>query len=106
MSDKIAKSWVWVFMGSKALHPSAVFESQSDTESWIVENKLTGTLTKYPVNVTVYDCVIANGYWKPSQPWHGTPKHIGNFFSAYMEHYHFFDGSDGPPPPDHDDSAD
>jgi hypothetical protein len=47
--------YVWVFNGDQNRYPNAVFLSRRDGEVWISANRLAGTLTKYPVGVSVYD---------------------------------------------------
>ena len=79
---------IWVFNGDGQF-PSAVFSSREKAEAWIGRHRLAGTLTKYPIDVSVYDWVIEKGYWKPTRPHQQTPKFIQQFSSAYMEHYHY-----------------
>jgi hypothetical protein len=49
---------VYVFNGSKASFPSGVFADRDSAIAWISENKLSGTLTEYPVGIGVYDWAI------------------------------------------------
>ncbi len=92
MKDVKSYSGVWVFLGEGAIHAGAVFEARAEAEKWIEHYRLTGTLTKYPINQSIYDWVIENGYWAPSTPAHERPKYIAMFSSAYLEHSHYFDG--------------
>jgi hypothetical protein len=84
---------VWVFNGGGNF-PSAVFSTRARAESWIAEHRLTGCLTKYPVDVGVYEWAIACGAFKPNRPDHSEPRFIGRFSSASLEHYHYTDGVD------------
>ncbi len=83
---------VWVFLGTGATHASAVFITFEKAESWIDENILTGILTEYPLDISIYDWVVKKGYWSPSKPYHSTPKFKERFSSAYLRHYHYEDG--------------
>ncbi|EPH38005.1 hypothetical protein L291_4210 [Acinetobacter guillouiae MSP4-18] len=46
-------------------------------------------MTQYPLDISVYDWVIENGFWKPKSDLQKTGKFIGRFSSAYLEHEHF-----------------
>jgi hypothetical protein len=83
---------VWIFNGSRASFPSGVFLDFDLAERWIVEHRLTGTLTAYPVCTGVYDWAIAEGYFRPRKPHETTPEFIGRFTTASMEHHHYEDG--------------
>lgn len=52
MTDQLT---VWVFNGPRRYpgFPSAVFSDLESAEKWIQDNKATGTLTEYPVNIGV-----------------------------------------------------
>lgn len=82
---------VWVFNGTQNHFPSAIFATRELAESWINQHQLTGTLTAYPINTSVYDWTIEKGWFKPTRPHQTTAKFISNFSSAYQEHYHFGD---------------
>jgi hypothetical protein len=84
---------VWVFNGAKGKFPSAVFSKKELAEDWVKRNRLTGTLTAYPLDISVYDWSVSNGYFSPKHDEHRTPDFIGRFSSAYQEHYHYEDGS-------------
>ncbi|MHB1456623.1 MAG: DUF7710 domain-containing protein [Armatimonadota bacterium] len=83
---------VWVFNGMKSSFPSAVFHTEEDAVQWIRRLKLSGTLTEYPVGISVYDWVIGNGYWQPKRPDQKSPEFIAGFSSAHQDHDHFEDG--------------
>ena len=82
----------WVFCGTKAAFPSAVFQTKEDAESWIQVNRLNGTLTQYPVGISVYDWAVQEGLFKPKKEEHSLPSFIQSFSSASQEHYHYEDG--------------
>jgi hypothetical protein len=83
---------VWVFVSSDLGPPAGVFSDRRLAEAWIRKYALSGVLTEYPVDVGIYDWVIANGFWKPTMPSHETPRFIGRFTSAYLNHQHFENG--------------
>jgi hypothetical protein len=83
---------IWLFHGSEAQFASAVFTERVAAESWIAENRLTGVLTEYPVNVGVYDWAIEKGYFKPKTSVHVSPAFIGRFTTATQEHFHYENG--------------
>jgi hypothetical protein len=85
---------VWVFNGGGGF-PAAVFSTREKAETWIAERCLSGVLTKYPVDVPVYDWAIACGAFKPKRADQSGPRFIGRFSSACQEHYHYTDGATG-----------
>jgi len=85
---------VWVFNGGGTF-PAGVFTTRERAEAWIADRRLSGTLTKYPVDVSVYDWAIAAGLFRPARPDQSAPEFVGRFSSASQEHYHFADGSPG-----------
>ena len=85
---------VWVFVGSGATFPAAIFADESTARKWIAHNSVSGMLTEYPVGVSVYEWANAKGYWAPKRPDQKTPAFIGRFTSAHLTHYHFEDGRD------------
>lgn len=87
-----SESVVWVFNGGRNPFPSGVFTDKALAEDWIRKNKLTGTLTAYPLNQSVYDWVIEKGYFTPTKDHQKTSFFIGNFSSAYQDHDHYEDG--------------
>lgn len=70
--------------------PSGIFQSDSDAIGWITTNRLSGTLTEYPVGISVYDWVISHGYMKPRE--NPSAKFLESFSSASMRHFHFEHG--------------
>jgi hypothetical protein len=82
---------VWVFNGENAI-PSAVFSSRELAEEWIGKNRLTGMLTRYPIDESLYGWAIRNGYFKPKREDQTTPDFIGRFTCASTDHYHYENG--------------
>ena len=86
---------VFVFNGSHAVFPCAVFTDRQRAISWIARRRLTGTLTEYPVDVGAYDWAVDNGYFQPRREDQRTPQFIGGFTSSRQWHAHFVDGTGG-----------
>ncbi len=82
---------VWVFNGGGRF-PAAVFTTREKAEAWITANRIGGTLTKYPLDVSVYDWAQSGGYFVPKRDDQRTPQFIGQFSSASQEHYHYDSG--------------
>ncbi|WP_343691317.1 hypothetical protein [Chitinophaga sp.] len=83
---------VWLFNGETGRFASAVFTELTFAEDWVKANRLTGTLTRYPVNIGVYDWALNEGIFNIKKEEHTSPVFIGNFTSAGQEHYHYENG--------------
>jgi hypothetical protein len=83
---------VWVFNGADWQFPSGVFSSRELAEEWITKYSLTGVLTKYPVDLSVYDWSIQKGFFQPKTDKDNSPGFIQRISSAYQEHYHYENG--------------
>jgi hypothetical protein len=83
---------VWVFNGPRGAFPSAVFSTREVAEEWIVGERLSGTLTEYPIDVSVFDWAIANGFFVPKKDGDRTSDFIQKFSSAAQEHFHYLEG--------------
>ena len=83
---------VWVFNGSNGVFPSGVFTTRDLAEAWIAKHGLSGTLTKYPLDIAVYEWAIERGMFKPKRPDQSEASFIARFSSAGQEHYHYTDG--------------
>lgn len=90
--DKESLDYVWVFLGAGAKMPSAVFLEKSMADSWISENLLSGLLTRYPINVGLYDWAMHMRYFTPKRDDQRSPSFIGKFTCAYLKHYHYENG--------------
>src|SRR4051812_25975129 len=69
---------VWVFNGGGNV-PAAVFTTRDLAEAWIALHGLTGVLTKYPLDVGVYEWAIDCGAFKPKRPDQSAPHFIERF---------------------------
>ncbi|MCW5968340.1 MAG: hypothetical protein KIT57_07485 [Blastocatellales bacterium] len=85
---------VWVFNSAGGRFPGAVFTSKLLANEWIKANRLTGTLTAYPLDIGIYDWALSNGYFSIKRDEQLTPEFIGKFTSASQEHYHYEDGEE------------
>lgn len=56
-------SEVWLFYGAGARFASGAFSDQKEAMEWIEKHKLTGLLTKYPLDVGVYEWAIKNEFF-------------------------------------------
>jgi len=84
--------FVWIFVSASGRFPSAVYSDRESACRWIAYMKLTGVLTKYPIDISVYDWAIEKEIFEPKREEHFSARFIGNFTSAGMEHFHFEDG--------------
>ena len=87
-----ATNQIWVFMGIGATHPCAVFSTKETAEEWIRQWNVSGTVTAYPLDQSVYDWAIAKQYFVAKFPSQSEPAFVQRFSSAYAEHYHYEDG--------------
>jgi len=85
---------VWVFDGNNSHFPSGIFRNKDTAIEYIKKYKLSGTLTEYPLGISVYDWLIQEGRWHPKKPHESTPEFIGRFTDARQDHYHFENGND------------
>jgi hypothetical protein len=84
--------YVWVFNGSSSRFPSGIFSSKARAESWILTNRLSGILTRYPLDEGVLDWAIKQGLFSPKKSSEREPAFIQKFTSGSQEHYHYEDG--------------
>jgi hypothetical protein len=93
---------VWVFNGDgpSIAFPAGVFSKREIAETWIRANKLSGTLTAYPLDQGVFDWAKEKGYlsdWTldtgPAPGVNeGAPRVVGRFSTGHQPHFHFSDG--------------
>lgn len=89
-SDSITDmNWIWIFHGNSANFTSAAFDSKDLAEEWIVRSKVSGVLTRMPINMSVYDWAVEKKYLLPKHPSQRSPEFIQRFSSAYLEHFHY-----------------
>lgn len=86
------QSYVWVFLGANSIFPGAVFSSKEKAEEWIKTYSLTGVLTMYPVDQSVYDWAITKGYFKAKKEHETSSQFIQSFSSASQDHFHYENG--------------
>ena len=91
-------TWVFVFNGQVGdtiwqTFPAAVFSSKERADAWIAKHRLTGILTRYPLDKGVYEWTIERGYFTPKRDEQRTPSFIGRFSSAHTDHWHYEDGA-------------
>ena len=87
MSD----TYVWVFTGPSAQFPAGVFSSRENAETHIGRYGLSGTLTRYALDVLGYHEAVKEGRFKPRRPDQETALFISRF-SDGVEHYHYTTG--------------
>ena len=84
---------VWVFNGARSNFPSGVFTTRKHAEAWIASHRLTGTLTRYPLDEGVFEWAIARGYFTPTREDQKSSDFVGRFSAAQQEHYHYDEGA-------------
>jgi len=83
---------VWIFHGINAQFASGVFSSKQKAEKWILDNKLSGILTWYPVDTGVYDWALLNGFFEIKKIEQESPSFIQKFTSGSQMHFHYENG--------------
>ncbi|MBQ4864236.1 hypothetical protein J8L98_21330 [Pseudoalteromonas sp. MMG013] len=87
---------VWVFNRNNANFSGGIFSQLNLAEAWIIQNELTGILTKYPLDQGVLDWAVANDMHsiKPEKLAEKSkqPNFVGGFTTARQEHYHYENG--------------
>ena len=87
---------VWVFNSVRSQYSGEIFERIDEAELWIKEHRLTGVLTKYPINSGVLGWAeehnLTNIKPEKLQQNKKDPIFVGGFTTASMEHYHYKDG--------------
>ena len=87
--DTYEVSQIWVFMGEGGSHPCALFSTKARAEEWINQFGVSGVLSGYPLDVSVYEWAKENNYFTPKYPTQSSAEFIQRFSSAYLEHYHY-----------------
>jgi hypothetical protein len=83
---------VWVFNGPRGHLPAAVFKELEIAERWIEENKLSGLLTLYPLDTSLYDFALAKGWFEPKHSYQSEAQFKATFTCALLPHHHYEDG--------------
>jgi len=65
----------------------------SKAENWILGNRLSGVLTSYPIDKSVYDWAIDNELFVPTNDTQKSADFIQKFTSASQEHFHYENGN-------------
>jgi hypothetical protein len=94
MNNNESTEFVWVFAGARSTLSSAVFTDKKTADAWISGHRLSGMLTKYPLNTGIYDWALKANKFIPKRDDQKTPEFIGRFTCAYLEHYHYENGID------------
>jgi hypothetical protein len=92
MAESGRDEGVWVFNGDGGRFAGGIFTSRDRAETWISDNKLNGLLTRYPLDVGVYEWAIAAGLFTAKKPDHSTARFIGSFTTASQTHDHYEHG--------------
>lgn len=82
------ENYIWV-LNCGGSFPCGIFKTKEQAEKSIKKYKLKGVLTKYPIDELIYEYEIKQGNFIPKNDLQKTSKFIGNFSSAYQEHYHY-----------------
>ena len=83
---------VWIFNAANSRFAGGAFTTRENAESWIAENKLSGVLTEYPLDVGVFDWAVRNGLFTPKPTKEITAEFVGSFTTAAQQHAHYEDG--------------
>lgn len=85
-------SSVWVFHGANGRFSSGVFTTRELAENWINQYSLTGVLTEYPLDISVYDWALRANFFTIKNEAQSQPEFIQKFTTAIQEHYHYENG--------------
>ena len=83
---------IWIFNGAGGRFPSGAFTSEETAKKWILDNKLTGILTEYPLDTGVYEWAIKSEFFTPTKSKEKSPEFIQKFSCAQQKHFHFENG--------------
>ncbi|MEL6610719.1 MAG: hypothetical protein AAFQ53_01385 [Bacteroidota bacterium] len=88
---------VWVFNAARATFPGGVFTTRARAEAWIAKHQLSGTLTAYPIDMSVMDWGYEVGAFAPGKFDNkmDNARFVGGFSSGVQEHYHYENGTQG-----------
>lgn len=87
----------WVFQGEASSHASAIYTDFETAVKWILDARLSGVLTEYPVDEGVYDWAVSHDYYRRKGD--DEPSFVGSFTSANQRHIHFEGGDPSDPIP-------
>ncbi len=80
---------VYIFQGNGVESPCAVFSKLETAENWIKHQSVSGTLTVYPLDISVIEWAVAMGYFNPKNDDQKTPEFIAGFTSVSGMNYHY-----------------
>jgi hypothetical protein len=86
------ESYMYVFTGNKSIFPVGIFNEFELASQNIEKYKLSGILTKYPININLYEWALDNNFLEIKNESQKNPKFIEQFSCASTEHYHFEEG--------------
>jgi hypothetical protein len=86
------QNMIWLFHGANGRFSSGVFSSKQKAEEWINKWSLSGILTKYPIDIGVYEWAIELNLLKISKGEQTQPEFIQRFTTASQEHVHYENG--------------
>ena len=81
-------NFVWVFHGPRAQFASGVFSSQERAEEWIALHRLSGLLTRYPLDEGSYQWAVAQGTFKPKRDDQKAASFIERFADGSVHHHY------------------
>ncbi len=87
-----ADNAVWIFHQAGARFAGGAFATKTIAEEWIAQHRLSGVLTKYPLDQGVWDWAVAQGRFKPTRDEHRAAEFVGGFTSAFQDHHHYVEG--------------
>lgn len=92
----IPERCVWVFQGQDGKRPGGVFSARELAETWVSLNRLTGTLTAYPLDEGCFDWAMRHELVTGRAKERGDDAaFVASFTSAAQEHAHYVDGRMG-----------
>lgn len=80
-------NYIWIFNGPRSSLPGGVFSSREVAEGEISEHRLSGVLTRYPIDKWVSEWAVERGFIEAN-----SIRDMGRFTCAQQEHYHYEDG--------------
>ena len=86
-----SKEHVYIFHGTNAQFAASVYSSFELAELDIKLKKMSGLLSIYPLNETIYDYCVRKELFDAKDKTTGA--FIQNFTSAYLEHHHYKHGN-------------
>jgi hypothetical protein len=81
-----------VFNGDNGRFAGGIFTTRDAAEAWIADRRLSGVLTRYPVDIGVYEWAIDRGLFTPKKPHETSVEFIGSFTTASQDHHHYEGG--------------